>query len=183
MKCSRCQREAVIFQPYSGNYLCETHLIADIESRAKKEIRKYGGLKSGEILYVSNGNAMVSFALRVFLSGLLLKRVDISFSSEEADADTIVSPSCLEEIAETVLTAVLKGNPEQFLLHQKKRILQPFAGIPRKEIEIYATNNGWCKGGETQTSEIDAFLTSFSKKRPSARFALKNVKESLEKMI
>lgn len=180
MKCSRCQREAIIDQPYSGNYLCEVHLIADIESRVKKEIRKKGGLKSGEKLFISNENNMKSFALRVFLSGLLLKRTDISFVSEETDADTILSSSCLEDVAETVLETVLKGNTKQFLSHSKKRIVEPFASIPRNEIEMYATSHGWHRESTEKISEINIFLNDFSRTRPGTPFALKNIKESLE---
>ena len=183
MKCSRCQRDAIIFQPYSGNHLCEAHLISDIESRVKKEIRKKGGLKSGERLFVSCREPAETFALRVFLSGLLLKRTDISFVADEAEADTVLTPTCLERVAETVLVAVLEGTPDQYLSRPEKRILQPFAAIPRKEIELYAVAHNWHNVEERKSTKTDAFLTSFSETRPGTRFALKNIKDSLEEML
>ena len=40
MKCSKCGRDAILFQNYSGMHLCKTHFIADFEARAKKSNRK-----------------------------------------------------------------------------------------------------------------------------------------------
>lgn len=40
--CSRCHREAVLFQAYSGRSLCREHLVRDIERRARREVRRQG---------------------------------------------------------------------------------------------------------------------------------------------
>ena len=39
MKCSKCRREAIIYQRYSGLHLCEQHFNRDFEAKAKRAIR------------------------------------------------------------------------------------------------------------------------------------------------
>ena len=48
MKCSKCDREAVIYIRYNGQYLCKEHFMEFVERRIKKEIRKQG-LPKGKI--------------------------------------------------------------------------------------------------------------------------------------
>jgi len=39
--CTRCGNPAVVFQPYSGMYLCEQHLIDDVTRKVKEFIQKF----------------------------------------------------------------------------------------------------------------------------------------------
>jgi len=183
MQCSKCHKEAVITQQYSGRSYCMTHFIADIDSRAKKEIRKNGGIPSKEILFITEKNDFRTFALRIFISSLLLKRTDVLFTSEPDTATILLSPITLDFISNDVLETVLSGNPVKYLKKSGKKTLIPFAAIPDKEIYLYASAYGWKDSYEKQeNNDTDAFLTSFSTTRPGTRFALKNIKDSLEMM-
>ena len=53
MKCSKCGRDAILFQNYSGMHLCKTHFIADFEARAKKSIRRDGWISQGDVRAVA----------------------------------------------------------------------------------------------------------------------------------
>jgi len=183
MQCSKCHKEAVITQEYSGRSYCMTHFIADIESRAKKEIRKNGGIHSKETLFIIEMNDFRTFALRIFLSSLLLKRIDVSFTSNQEQATIILSPVTLNFISNDVLDAVLLGNTTKYLKKSGKKTLNPFAAIPDDEIYLYATAYGWKSPYDNhEKNDTDVFLTSFSSTRPGTRFALKNIKDSLEMM-
>jgi|GEM_PF-1355637 hypothetical protein len=70
-RCSRCRREAVARQPYSGRALCAAHLVRDVESRAKRAIRQQGGLRHGDRVGVlvpggPYGEALLTLAARLF---------------------------------------------------------------------------------------------------------------------
>jgi len=180
MQCSKCHKEAVITQQYSGRSYCMTHFITDIESRAKKEIRKNGGIPSKEILFITRNDDFRTFALRIFLSSLLLKRTDVTFTSDSDLATILVSPITLDFISNEVLDTVLSGNQLKYLKKSRKKTVFPFAAIPDDEIYLYASAYGWKSPYEKEeSSSSDAFLTSFSTTRPSTRFALKNIKDSL----
>ena len=45
MKCSKCDRDAVIRIPYANLYLCKEHLNEYVEERVERTMRKYGMLK------------------------------------------------------------------------------------------------------------------------------------------
>jgi len=181
MQCSKCHKEAIITQAYSGRAYCINHLIDDIESRVKRDIRKKGGILSKEILYVEDMNDFRTFSLRIFLSSLLEKRTDIMFTAKMEEATTIVSPVTLDFVSTNILDTVLEGKQTVFLNTQSKRTLYPFASIPDEEIYIYATAYGWKESYSKQnSSSTDEFLSSFSTTRPGTRFALKNIKDSLE---
>ena len=54
MQCSKCRRDAVIFQRYSGLHLCEQHFNCDFEAKAKRAIgstadrvRRWVAVRSG----------------------------------------------------------------------------------------------------------------------------------------
>lgn len=48
MKCSKCNKEAVVKQAYRGAHLCETHLYRSVEKRVKRRIRKESLLEDQE---------------------------------------------------------------------------------------------------------------------------------------
>jgi len=52
--CTKCERPAAIFQPYSGMYLCKEHLIDDVTRKVKRDIRKYN-LRPGTIAVALSG--------------------------------------------------------------------------------------------------------------------------------
>ncbi|MHC1626469.1 MAG: TIGR00269 family protein [Methanoculleaceae archaeon] len=78
MKCDKCSREAVIYQPYSGMHLCSWHFTRSVESRAKREINTHRWIRSGDLIGVALSGGKDSAALLHFLSGLTGRRRDVS---------------------------------------------------------------------------------------------------------
>lgn len=179
MECSKCRSEAVVTQSYSGLSLCMRHLISDIESKAKKEIRKKGGLASAEHIYLKGGDDYRLYALRIFLSALFLKRTDIVFVTSEDEATTVFSSETLDDAACGLLDAVLEGRTAYYLESKEKRVIAPLSVIPADEVYLYAKEHGW-KGDGIITTSTKEFLDEFSKGRPGTKYALKNTADFLE---
>ena len=81
MQCSKCHRDAIVFQPYSGLHLCGQHSIADVEAKAKKVIRAHGWLKYGDHIAVLLSGNRSSSALLYFLKHLTAERRDIRITA------------------------------------------------------------------------------------------------------
>ena len=77
MRCAKCPRDSVIFQQYSGLHLCKTHFIADVEAKAKRDIRVNGLLRSGDHIGILMTGDKKSLALFHFLSRLVANRRDV----------------------------------------------------------------------------------------------------------
>ena len=179
MECSKCRSEAVVTQSYSGVSFCMRHLISDIESKAKKEIRKKGGLASAEHIYLKGGDDYRLYALRIFVSALFLKRTDIVFVTSESEATTVFSSETLDDAACGLLDAVLEGRTADYLEPKEKRVIAPLSVIPAEEVFLYAQAHGW-KGCGVSISSTKEFLDEFSKGRPGTKYALKNTADFLE---
>lgn len=78
MECTKCRRDAVIFQRYSGLRLCRDHFVADVESKAKHEIRRRHWLATGDVIAVLLCDTLASAALLGFLVKVFGRRPDIS---------------------------------------------------------------------------------------------------------
>jgi hypothetical protein len=179
MKCSRCSREAVVTQPYSGLSLCEYHAAADIAAKAKKEIRHQGGFTSGSRLFVEEDHTFRSFALRIFLADMLSARTDLLFVKDPKDADVILEPATLDDTALFVLESVCAGTQDRLVDSGKGRIA-PFSVIPTGEVFWYAQRHGY-KGSEPKISGNTAeFLAGFTAEHPGTRYALKNIRDALK---
>jgi uncharacterized protein (TIGR00269 family) len=85
MQCSKCGRTAIVFQAYSGQHLCLQHFTADVEAKAKHEIRSHHWLKSGDHIAVGLSGDACSSALLYFLKKLTSNRRDIRISAISVD--------------------------------------------------------------------------------------------------
>jgi uncharacterized protein (TIGR00269 family) len=85
MQCNKCRRNAVLFQEYSGQHLCEQHFEADVEGKAKHEIRKHQWMIPGDHIAVALSGDQSSSALLYFLKKLTLNRRDIRISAISID--------------------------------------------------------------------------------------------------
>lgn len=85
MKCSKCGRDAVLFQDYSGMHLCESHFTADFEGRAKKAIRKHRWISQGDRIAVAMSGGKDSSALLHFLTKTFGERRDITIFAISID--------------------------------------------------------------------------------------------------
>ncbi len=180
MKCSRCNKEAVVTQPYSGLCLCELHAAADIAAKAKKEIRHQGGLPSGAQLFVEEDKTFRSFALRIFLADMLAARTDLLFVKDPKDADVILEPTTLDDTALYVLESVCAGTQDH-LLSPKKGRSSPFSVIPAEEVFWYAERHGYQGHGPETRGDAAEFLKGFTEDHPGTRYALKNLRDALKK--
>src|SRR5512136_1341887 len=85
MQCNKCRKEAVIYQEYSGQHLCERHSEADLERKAKHEIRRHHWLESGDHIAIALSGDQNSSALLYFLKKLTSIRRDIRISAITID--------------------------------------------------------------------------------------------------
>jgi uncharacterized protein (TIGR00269 family) len=100
MQCSKCSRTAVIFQEYSGQHLCSQHFDADVEAKAKHEIRRNHWLSSGDHIAVALSGDSGSSALLYFLKKLTSNRRDIRISAISVD-EGIAGYRCPEDAVRT----------------------------------------------------------------------------------
>ncbi|NLX49717.1 MAG: hypothetical protein GXY82_07610 [Methanospirillum sp.] len=168
-RCSRCRREAVAFQAYSGRALCAEHLLRDIEARGKRAIRQQGGLGTRERVGVfveegGAGAALLWFAVRQFgrrrdtvLVALLpgesappglpegVEVAAIGDRGPESAAaglgcNVLALPTTLEEMASSVLGAVLAGRQATLAdgrVQDGLRVVRPFQHVPATEVGLY----------------------------------------------
>jgi hypothetical protein len=93
MQCDACRREAVVYQPYSGKYLCPAHFFGDFEAKAKRTIRSHGWLRPGDHITVALSGDRAGAALLAFLVKLTANRRDIRLSAITIDTGTSGSPA------------------------------------------------------------------------------------------
>lgn len=84
MQCSRCRKESVVFQEYSGLHLCDEHLLRDIGAKAKRTIRTRHWLEPRDHIAVALSGEAASSAVLAFLGDLVGKRRDIRLSALHA---------------------------------------------------------------------------------------------------
>lgn len=77
-QCSKCHEPAIIKQEYSGNVLCHSHLITDIEAKVKREIRNQGWLSPNDSIAVAFSGRAGSTACLLLLHKLFACRRDIT---------------------------------------------------------------------------------------------------------
>ncbi len=85
MRCSRCSKTAVIYQPYSGLHLCEEHHMEYIERKVKKELRRQTVLESGDRLVVALSGGKDSSALLYMLNKFFSVRSDLELVALAVD--------------------------------------------------------------------------------------------------
>ncbi|WP_292370423.1 tRNA(Ile)-lysidine synthase [Methanoregula sp. UBA64] len=88
MQCAACRREAVVFQPYSGKYLCPVHFTKDFEAKAKRAVRRNRWLLPGDRTAVVLTGDAAEAALLAFLHKLTKDRRDVRLSAIAIDEGT-----------------------------------------------------------------------------------------------
>lgn len=74
MICSICPERAVIFQRYTGHYLCQEHFIQDFEGRVRRTVEENGMIARGERIAVAVSGGKDSTALLFCLHRILSGR-------------------------------------------------------------------------------------------------------------
>ena len=85
MKCDKCNREAVIFQKYSGMHLCGLHEAADVERKIKRRMRKERMAKPGDHIAVAMSGGKDSAVTLSILIDTFTTRSNIKFSAITVD--------------------------------------------------------------------------------------------------
>ena len=108
--CSRCDRDSIIHQPYSGLHLCGTHLIESVRKRIAKSLRKQLILPKNSIksigrpfrVLVAISGGKDSAILLYFMHSLLNMRRDVELIAgvvdEGIDGYRFPSIDCAEEL-------------------------------------------------------------------------------------
>jgi uncharacterized protein (TIGR00269 family) len=101
MQCNKCRRDAILFQEYSGQHLCKYHVEADVEAKAKYEIRRNRWMVPGDHIAVALSGGKNSSALLYFLKKLTADRRDIHLLAITIDEGIAghSDPMCAVQIA------------------------------------------------------------------------------------
>ena len=115
MQCNKCRRNAILFQEYSGQHLCKQHFEADVEVKAKHEIRRHRWITPGDHIAVALSGDKSSAALLYFLKKLTLNRRDITISAISIDEGITGyrDPKNAMRIAELLDTECIMGSFEE----------------------------------------------------------------------
>lgn len=85
MKCSRCNRDAVVYIRYNGEHLCKEHFIEFLETRVKHELRRQVDLKPGDRIMVGVSGGKDSTTTAYLLKKILSHRKDIEIIAVTID--------------------------------------------------------------------------------------------------
>ena len=112
MQCNKCRRNAVLFQEYSGQHLCKQHFEADVEAKAKHEIRRHQWMIPGDHIAVALSGDQSSSAVLYFLKKLTSNRRDIRISAISIDEGIAGyrDRAYAMRIAELLETECIKGS-------------------------------------------------------------------------
>jgi len=214
MQCNRCRSDPVLFQNYSGKNLCRDHFIADFEARAKRVIRQHQWMRPGDHIAVPSFGDCDSSALLFFLQEVAGRRRDVQISAipahreliaasgtfpyEEAaagiGATRIALATSLDEIAISVLCAVIRGLPDPArapgkLSHNKGVMIPriyPFSGIPLEEIGLYARlqvmgSDSSCPEDSFVMfrNEVKTILDEYTSRHPATKYAVAGLSRQL----
>ncbi|MDD4136540.1 MAG: hypothetical protein PHT99_01420 [Methanoregula sp.] len=200
---------AVIFQPYSGLYLCPVHLTLDIETKVKRMIRQHQWMRPGDHIAVALTGTAADNALLLFFRNLAGKRRDIRVSGipvageisdvvvavRELGITRIALSTPLEMTATSLLVDLLRGDVEKCTgtgpaLPGTPLIISPFCHIPAEEITVYARIHG--VEGTILAPQLDddqlfvdvhALLAMYSQRHPAAPHAILNVCDTLRHTV
>ncbi|NLD57567.1 MAG: hypothetical protein GX651_05465 [Methanomicrobiales archaeon] len=205
MRCSKCRDTAIHFQPYSGQHLCRNHFIADIEAKAKREIRRHQGIRPGDRIGVVTGYGLQEEVLLHFLQKLTRNRRDIQVveipgapeemqvmkQARECGITRIARAFSLEDRAAATLTAILQGDAARCFFQTRKTpgvipVITPFCHIPAEEIVLYARLHGISgdlsaplQGNDPLYTDVLSLLADYSSRHPAAPHAVINLAQSL----
>ena len=204
MQCSKCRQEAIHYQPYSGQYLCGEHLIADIETKAKRTIRQQKGLCSGDHIAVILTGDPAQRVLLFFLHKLTGKRRDIRVSeipgggndspgsvAVRAGATRLALATTLEDASAAFLAGILRGEPMTGIHGRRENtdtppVITPFCHIPSCEITLYSHIHGLEESGvpavwenDSLNEDVKNLLGAYAHRHPAAPYAILNLGEML----
>jgi len=204
MQCSKCRNESIVYQPYSGQYLCQDHFIDDLEAKVKRAIRVHQWLRPGDHIGVPLAGDSAGKALLFFLDKLTENRRDIRVSAipacegiaeyleraRDSGITKIAIATTLEDAAASALTDILQGNVRKHILPGDNAVstlplITPLCHIPAEEIAVYARVHGITEEklpcpqeNDPFYTDVKAMLIDHSKRHPATLHAVLNLSES-----
>jgi uncharacterized protein (TIGR00269 family) len=143
MLCSKCRRQAVIYQRYSGLHLCRTHFEADFEAKAKRAIRVHRWISPGDRIGVAMSGGKDSSALLSFLHRLTGRRKDVELVGITIDEgiegyrDTSVAGGIAERMGIRHITASFKDmfgvTVDDIVKKKGDRLSCSYCGVLRRQ--------------------------------------------------
>jgi hypothetical protein len=209
MQCSKCKGEAVLFQPYSGQHLCQDHLTLDIETKAKRTIRQNKWMRPGDHIGVALTGTAADNALFLFFRNLTGKRRDIRVTGIRWAGDIsevvvaarkigitrIALSTTLETTSAALLADILMGDlgkctGDHPALPDTAVLISPFCHIPAEEVAAYARIHG-IEGGisdppqeeEPLVTDVQSLLAAYTRHHPAAPHAILNLCETLRSTV
>ena len=205
MECSKCKREAVVYQAYSGQHLCREHLALDIGAKARRAIRRHRMIRPGDRIGVILGGSDADCALLAFLQDLTGSRRDVRVFSihcngmhedlaaraRESGATKLASAATLEDTAAALLTEVLRGEipeirPVEQDAPEELPVIAPFCHIPAAEIALSAGTREAAgdrppapRDDDPLAADAKMLLADYTLRHPAAPHAVLNLAESL----
>ncbi len=85
IKCSRCDRRAVIFQRHSNRHLCRRHFVEDFERRVKLAVKKFNMIQKGDKIAIALSGGKDSVILTYVMNKLYSVRKDIELFAITVD--------------------------------------------------------------------------------------------------
>ncbi len=112
MRCDKCGKEAVLYQEYSGQHLCQQHFVVDMETKAKRAIRTHHWLSPGDHISVGLSGDAATGALLFFLKRLTAQRRDIRISAITVDEGIagFRDPVQAEQMATSLGVTCIRGS-------------------------------------------------------------------------
>ncbi|MDO9539216.1 MAG: hypothetical protein Q7J09_04335 [Methanocalculus sp.] len=192
-RCSRCKKDAIHFQAYSGLHLCREHFIQDLERKVKREIRKNRWLRHGDRIGVPLNGGRQTATLLHLLQTITRGRRDIEIISLSSDTGltAIALGNTLDDDAVSTLTGFVSGDISRILNtgadpSDKIRGISPLATIPTEEVDLYAALLE-LSGDEDMNDEVGlesdlrSILSKYSRRHPSTLYAVSHIGESIRK--
>ncbi|MBW6462043.1 MAG: TIGR00269 family protein [DPANN group archaeon] len=78
MKCSKCEKKAVYYRKFEGQWLCKNHFSTSIEKRARKTIRTCELIEHNDRIAVGISGGKDSLTMLYFLNKITSRRKDVS---------------------------------------------------------------------------------------------------------
>jgi hypothetical protein len=206
MQCSKCRKESIVYQPYSGQHLCRDHFINDLEAKVKRGIRVHQWMRPGDHIGVPTAGDSAGRALLFFLDKLTGNRRDIRVSvipacgggiaeylerARDSGITKIAIATTLEDAAASALADILQGNAGRHIPDSDEGVstlplITPLSHIPAEEMAVYARIHGITEEklpcpqkNDSLYTHVKAMLIDYSKRHPAAPHAVLNLSESL----
>ena len=111
MKCTRCGKNAVIYQKYSNAHLCKFHFIEDVERKVKRDIRKFKMVEKGDRIAVALSGGKDSIALLYLMQKIFRDRPDLEILAITIDEG-------IRDYREHTLTHAKMLTSELYIMHE-----------------------------------------------------------------